>query len=246
MSDDGAGVGGAARVTAPERIARVITRDILRGVYPPGSRLPTLRTLAAEFGVNPSTMQRVLARLEVLGLVTPRQGSGLRVNDPRSRGEVSLVPDWFAVLVEDHPADAVAMLADVLEMRRLLASRLVERNLDAVREVVAASPWRIEDMLGAAPEEVGAIELAMERAVVEATGSVTALLLHRTIETCASDVPQLLHAAFADVERVVALDVAFAAALWEGGEGLAQRLEDMIAANDLVVLDNFAGLLGVT
>ena len=40
-----------------------ITQRIVTGVYPMGGRLPTVRDLAAEAGVNPNTMQRALAEL---------------------------------------------------------------------------------------------------------------------------------------------------------------------------------------
>ena len=39
-----------------------LTRRILSGWYKPGEKLPTVRDLAAEAGVNPNTMQRALAR----------------------------------------------------------------------------------------------------------------------------------------------------------------------------------------
>lgn len=233
------------RTGAPERISEEIARDILRGVYAPGSRLPTLRELAQRFEVNPSTMQRALARLEARGLVTARQGSGLRVNDPRESGDMSLIPDWFAVLVSDRPAEAVAMLAEVLEIRRMLASRLVQRHRTAVLEALSAMPIAASDLRGRSVEEVRDLDLAMERAVVIATGSATAVLVHRAIETCMLDNPELCEAAFGDSDRVAALVAGFAIATFEGGDDLALRLEGLVAANDEIIIDNFARILGV-
>ena len=46
------------------QLAEQMTRRIITGVYPPGSKLPPVRELAAEAGVNPNTMQRALAQLE--------------------------------------------------------------------------------------------------------------------------------------------------------------------------------------
>ena len=40
-----------------------LTRRILSGWYKAGEKLPTVRDLAAEAGVNPNTMQRALAAL---------------------------------------------------------------------------------------------------------------------------------------------------------------------------------------
>ena len=46
-----------------------IRRGIVSGVFPPGERLPSVRELATEAGVNPNTMQRAMAELERDGLV---------------------------------------------------------------------------------------------------------------------------------------------------------------------------------
>ena len=46
-----------------------LTLRIIAGTYPLGSRLPSVRELAAEAGVNPNTMQRALSSLEGSGLV---------------------------------------------------------------------------------------------------------------------------------------------------------------------------------
>ena len=45
-----------------------IQQRIVSGALLPGERLPSVRDLAAEAGVNPNTMQRALAELETQGL----------------------------------------------------------------------------------------------------------------------------------------------------------------------------------
>ena len=42
--------------------------EIASGAYPPGGKLPPVRELALEAGVNPNTMQRAFAELERDGL----------------------------------------------------------------------------------------------------------------------------------------------------------------------------------
>ena len=54
---------------------------IFSGVYPAGSRLPSVRDMAQEAAVNPNTMQRVLARLEEDGLVITHRTSGRTVTE---------------------------------------------------------------------------------------------------------------------------------------------------------------------
>ena len=46
------------------QLTEQLTERIVSGVYPTGSRMPPVRELAAEAGVNPNTMQRALAQLE--------------------------------------------------------------------------------------------------------------------------------------------------------------------------------------
>ena len=49
-----------------------------------GSKMPTVRELAAEAGVNPNTMQRALAQLEADGLVVTNRTAGRTVTDDES------------------------------------------------------------------------------------------------------------------------------------------------------------------
>ena len=54
---------------------------IINGAYPAGSRLPSVRDLAAEAKVNPNTMQRAMAELESRGLVYAERTSGRFVTE---------------------------------------------------------------------------------------------------------------------------------------------------------------------
>ena len=58
------------------QLSQQLTRRIITGVYPPGSRLPSVRELAAEAGVNPNTMQRALAQLDQDGLAKADRTAG--------------------------------------------------------------------------------------------------------------------------------------------------------------------------
>lgn len=58
------------------QLAQQLRRRIVTGEYPPGSRLPSVRELAAQAGVNPNTMQRALAQLEQEGLARADRTAG--------------------------------------------------------------------------------------------------------------------------------------------------------------------------
>lgn len=61
------------------QLVEQLERAIVTGEYPPGSRVPPVRELAAEAGVNPNTMQRALQALEQKGLMAVHRTAGRTV-----------------------------------------------------------------------------------------------------------------------------------------------------------------------
>lgn len=64
-----------------QQLTEHLTLCILKGDYPPGSKLPSVRELAAQAGVNPNTMQRALAALEQQGLAVANRTAGRTVTE---------------------------------------------------------------------------------------------------------------------------------------------------------------------
>lgn len=60
---------------------------IVTGVYPPGSRLDSVRDMAGEAAVNPNTMQRAMAELERQELVFSQRTAGRFVTGDTERIE---------------------------------------------------------------------------------------------------------------------------------------------------------------
>ena len=56
---------------------------LVAGEFPPGSRIPPVRELAADAGVNPNTMQRALQELESRGLLQAQRTAGRTVTATR-------------------------------------------------------------------------------------------------------------------------------------------------------------------
>jgi len=63
------------------QILEVIQLRIIAGQYRPGEKIPSVRELAAEAGVNPNTMQKALSELEREGLVMALRTSGRIVTE---------------------------------------------------------------------------------------------------------------------------------------------------------------------
>lgn len=62
-----------------------IQQRIVGGLLGPGARLPSVRDLAAEAGVNPNTMQRALTELEREGIVHSQRTAGRFVTEDAER-----------------------------------------------------------------------------------------------------------------------------------------------------------------
>ncbi len=58
-----------------------IRMGIVNGTYPPGSKMPAVRELALQAGVNPNTMQRALSELERDKLLHAERTSGRFVTE---------------------------------------------------------------------------------------------------------------------------------------------------------------------
>ena len=62
------------------QIIELLKVDIVSGKYQSGDKLPAVRDLAMEIGVNPNTVQKAFAELERQGLVQSERTSGRYVS----------------------------------------------------------------------------------------------------------------------------------------------------------------------
>ena len=58
-----------------------LSKQLVAGSYQPGDKIPSVRDLAAQAGVNPNTMQRALTELERSGLINTNRTSGRSVSE---------------------------------------------------------------------------------------------------------------------------------------------------------------------
>ncbi len=63
-----------------EQIINGIEKNILLGIYPAGSMLPSLRELSVTLSINPNTIQKSYAELTRRGVICPSPGSGCYVS----------------------------------------------------------------------------------------------------------------------------------------------------------------------
>ncbi|MFT5683750.1 MAG: DNA-binding FadR family transcriptional regulator [Myxococcota bacterium] len=208
--------------TVAQRIERRLTVEILSGERAPGSRLPSIRALAVEAGTTPPTIQRVIAGLERTGLVCAVRGSGVRVNDPARCGDLSLAPLWMEAYA-GQPQRQVAILADFLELRRVIAAHLVRTRRAALLSAAPRLALAATLPRGTLGERLEA-DLAFSRAVLEAAGQSAAVTIFNTVERLVREVPYVAESFYDDPESHQRALLAVVAAVASGGDG-AEALE---------------------
>jgi DNA-binding transcriptional regulator YhcF (GntR family) len=72
------------------QIADSISEKVIGGQYPPGEKIPSVRDLASEMGVNPNTVMRTYAELQQRGIIDNRRGIGFYV----SMEAVQIILEW--------------------------------------------------------------------------------------------------------------------------------------------------------
>ena len=62
------------------QIADTITEKVASGEFPAGEKIPSVRELAAEMGVNPNTIMRTYSELQAMNIIENQRGIGYFVN----------------------------------------------------------------------------------------------------------------------------------------------------------------------
>ena len=174
---------GNNRKRAVETTADWLRGEILRGDLPAGSALPAERALSEQLGVSRLTLRSAIARLETEGLLRSVHGSGTRVLDFRESGGVDLL-GYLASQQLAGGTVPVELLADLLELRRMVAVDLVgfvaERATDdelaELRDHVRRQAKLLDD-----PEAFMQADLHFARLMVRAGRNLALELLYNTV-----------------------------------------------------------------
>lgn len=101
-------------------------RRVAVGEWPAGTKVPSVRELALELGVNPNTVQKALSEVDRLGLTTAERTAGRFVT--RDADAVAQARAGLAAATADGFAAAAAGLGMSLAEAGELLARRWERN----------------------------------------------------------------------------------------------------------------------
>lgn len=150
------------KIRLHEEIVEQLKDRIIRGDLPSGARLPPERELAEQLGVNRTTVREALHKLESMGLIDIKHGSGIFVKDFLESGSLELVRQM--IFLDGRLNTRV--LRNVLELRRLLlpefscraAANRTEKDLHELETVIFRSAgmpieerdWRVHNIIARA------------------------------------------------------------------------------------------------
>lgn len=137
-----------------------LLRGFLEGTYPPGSALPSERTLAGKLGVTRPTLREALRRLERDGWISIRQGKPTIVNDFWAQGGLNVLgqltrhsdqmpPDFIHNLLEVRLALAPAFTRAAVKRApsKVMAHLEQAERLEDSAEAMAAYDWELHVLL---------------------------------------------------------------------------------------------------
>ncbi|HEY7236825.1 MAG TPA: FadR/GntR family transcriptional regulator [Gemmatimonadaceae bacterium] len=159
-------------------VAERISQIIQSGTYPSGARLPAISEMARQFGVAFSTVREALKKLETVGVVEIRHGSGVYV------GRFANSP-----LLTTPVADAAVskqLVVDLMETRipielqtvALAARNATEQQLTEMGELLDEGTRTVDD-----PELLVQVNCSFHCRIAVASGNV---VMHQILDVLSS------------------------------------------------------------
>jgi GntR family transcriptional regulator len=100
------------------QIMEKINKKIVRNEWKAGDKLPSVREMAVQTGVNPNTIQRTYSELERMGIVETRRGQGTFVTE-----NVEVIERLREQLKRDIVADFIRNMTELgFTMNDMIAS----------------------------------------------------------------------------------------------------------------------------
>ncbi len=179
-----------------DRLARRIHTMIQEGEFHEGDRLPAIMEMARRFGVGHPSLREALKKLETMGVVEIRHGSGVYVT--RSH-DVLLVaaPEFTGTLTKK-------LLIDLLETRiplevqsvSLAARNATDQNVAEMRELLETASRNLGD-----DAVLNTTNMSFHRAIAQASGNAVLTQLLSVLHELFSEEQRLILGIFGHRDR---------------------------------------------
>lgn len=166
------------RQSLSDDVAQRISQQIQSAKYEAGARLPSISHMAAQFNVGPPTLREALKKLEGLGIVEIKHGSGVYVG--RAPDSLLISNPVF------EPTASKKLLVDLIEARipielqtaGLAARHATEAHLEEMGHLLANAGRALDDT-----SLLNQLNLGFHRQVALASGN---MVMHQILDVLSS------------------------------------------------------------
>jgi len=144
-----------------DTVAQQLLKQIDKGTFARGGKLPTEAVLAEQFGVSRTVIREAISRLKNEGVVEPRQGSGVYI---AAHGAIRPLRIDYAEAVEG------GSVLQILALHRAIASEAAMRRSDADMMSIDAALAKIDEAVAEGHDGV-AEDVAFHRTIAAVTGN---------------------------------------------------------------------------
>jgi GntR family transcriptional repressor for pyruvate dehydrogenase complex len=204
------------RQSLSDRLARRIRGLIQTGDYDEGDRLPAIMEMARRFGVGHPTVREALKKLEAMGVVEIRHGSGVYV----SRNKEVLVlasPDYSGTLTKKLLLDLIQARTPIeMQSAALAAQHASDAHLKEMRSLLTTAEQNLtnDDVLSTA-------NMGFHREIALSSGNTVLAQLLDVLQELFTEEQRLILGIFGSRQRDHEEHLAILAALEERNETLA-------------------------
>jgi GntR family transcriptional regulator, transcriptional repressor for pyruvate dehydrogenase complex len=226
-----------ARSRLTDRVAAELKGSVVRGVYAPGARLPTIRELAERLGVTRLTVREALAQLETAGFIRTRHGSGTYVVDPEENASLAMLAETLVA----GRAMTRGEIESLLAFREVLVTGFIDavsRNIQPAHVVELEAIVVQERAALGRHAELAALDHRFNEVLAVASGNLFYKLLLRSVRQAHLHLGELVFRHAGDGSAVVDTHASIVRAL-RGSDTAAvrRRIQRYIDAGNRIVAD---------
>jgi len=218
-----------ARESLVDRLAGEIRTSINSGDYTIGERLPTIMEMARRFGVGHPTVREALKKLEAIGVVEIRHGSGVYVT--RTQDVLLMASDYSGKVTKKLLLDLIQARAPIEAQSAALASRNgTDEHFAEMRRLLTTAGENLDN-----DSVLNSVNMAFHRQIASASGNAVIAQVLDVMQTLFTDEQRLILDIFGSRKQDHQEHLSIFAALEQRQEQLAtermrQHLDGVAAA----------------
>lgn len=218
-----------ARESLVDRLAGEIRGSINSGDYTVGERLPTIMEMARRFGVGHPTVREALKKLEAIGVLEIRHGSGVYVT--RTQDVFVMASDYSGKVTKKLLLDLIQARAPIEMQSAALASRNgTDEHFSEMRRLLTTAGENLDN-----DSVLNSVNMAFHRQIAAASGNAVMAQILDVMQTLFTDEQRLILGIFGSRKQDHQEHLSIFAALEARQEQLAmermrQHLDGVAAA----------------